>query len=101
MKGAIEVMKHMGENGDPEVMWKMESIIKNLKQKEEDLEGLEALSRSLIKKERESNDELQAARNELISVSFCFFLLFFLFFYFLMYRIVIFRSILLLFLLIQ
>ncbi|KAA8543870.1 hypothetical protein F0562_021953 [Nyssa sinensis] len=68
MRGAIQVMKHMGEDGDMEVKRKMESIQKDLKEKEEDLDGLEALNQALIVKERKSNDELQEARKELINI---------------------------------
>ncbi|KAL5580990.1 hypothetical protein UlMin_013432 [Ulmus minor] len=38
-----------------------------LKDKEEDLEAMEALNQALIVKERRSNDELQQAREELIN----------------------------------
>lgn len=41
----------------------------SLKQKEEDLEQMEATIQSLIVKERASNDELQGVREELINVS--------------------------------
>ena len=41
----------------------------SLKQKEDDLEHMEAIIHSLIVKERASNDELQVVRAELINVS--------------------------------
>lgn len=66
MKGAVEVMKHMTEE-DIEAKKKMESIQEVLKEKEEELEALDALNQTLIAKERRSNDELQDARKELIS----------------------------------
>lgn len=68
MKGAVEVMKHMTEE-DIEAKKKMESIQEVLKEKEEELEALDTLNQTLIAKERRSNDELQDARKELISVS--------------------------------
>jgi len=34
MRGAIEVMKHMSEDGDVEIKRKMESIEKDLQEKE-------------------------------------------------------------------
>ena len=68
MRGALQVMKHMGEE-DLEVQRKMEAIKLDLKDKEEDLEAMEELNQALIIKERKSNDELQDARKELISVS--------------------------------
>ncbi|KAL4571067.1 hypothetical protein LXL04_017817 [Taraxacum kok-saghyz] len=66
MKGAIEVMKHMPEE-DMEAKKKFDSIKEELKEKEEELEDLEALNQALIVKERKSNDELQDARKELIA----------------------------------
>ncbi|XP_057978958.1 protein INVOLVED IN DE NOVO 2 [Malania oleifera] len=67
LKGTLNVMKHMGDEGDTEVMKKMEEIFKLLREKEGSLEDLEALYQTLIVKERMSNDELQDARKELIS----------------------------------
>lgn len=67
MKRALQVMKHMGEDGDVEMKKKMDTIKEELKDKEEELEGLELLNQALIVKERKSNDELQEARKELIS----------------------------------
>lgn len=68
MKWAVEVKKHVTE-GDLEAKKEMESIQNDLKEKEEELEGLEELNQALIVKERMSNDELVEARKELISVS--------------------------------
>lgn len=68
MKGALEVMKHMSDE-DSEAKKKVDSIRKNLKEKEEELEDLEALNQTLIIQERKSNDELVEARKELIAVS--------------------------------
>lgn len=65
-------MKHMGADGDEEVMKKVEVILKDLREKEGESEDLEALNQTLIVKERKSNDELQDARKELINVSFSF-----------------------------
>ncbi|XP_052209173.1 factor of DNA methylation 4-like [Diospyros lotus] len=67
MRGAIEVMKHMSEDGDMETKRKMESIEKDLQEKEEELDDLGALSQALIVKERYTNEELQGARKELIN----------------------------------
>lgn len=71
MRGALHVMKHMGEDGDMEVKKNMDAIKEDLKEKEEELESMEALQQALVIKERKSNDELQEARKELISVSVC------------------------------
>ena len=77
MRGALLVMKHMGGDGDGdmEVQKKIGTIQEDLKQKEEELEGLEALNQALVVKERKSNDELQDAWKELINVSVHFLIL--------------------------
>lgn len=67
-------MKHMGDDGDMEIMKKIDTMLNVLREKEGELEDLEALNQALIVKERKSNDELQEARKELISVSIYFFL---------------------------
>uniref|UniRef100_A0A5B7ATY4 Factor of DNA methylation 1-5/IDN2 domain-containing protein n=1 Tax=Davidia involucrata TaxID=16924 RepID=A0A5B7ATY4_DAVIN len=69
MKGALLVMKHMGEDADLEVKKKMDAIQEDLKQKEVELEDLEALNQALIVREHKSNYELHEARKELID--FC------------------------------
>ncbi|CAK9146347.1 unnamed protein product [Ilex paraguariensis] len=50
----------------------LHTIKQNLEEKEEELEGLEALNQVLIVKEHKSCQELQEARNELINASFLF-----------------------------
>ncbi|XP_074366478.1 factor of DNA methylation 4-like [Apium graveolens] len=67
MRGAVEVMRPISDGGDAEAKKKMESLEETLKEKEEDLEGLEDLNQALIIKERKTNDELQDARKELIN----------------------------------
>ena len=69
MKGALGVKKHMGEDGDTNNKKKMDIIEEALKDRDEDLEAMEALNQALIVKERRSNEELQQARKELINVS--------------------------------
>ena len=69
LRGALNVMKHMEDDGDVEVLGKMDAIIKNLREKEGELNDLEALNQTLIVRERKSNDEVQDARKELINVS--------------------------------
>ncbi|XP_026449062.1 factor of DNA methylation 1-like [Papaver somniferum] len=51
------------DDADLESKKKLEELTKDLK---EEIEGLEALNQTLTVKERESNDELQDARKELI-----------------------------------
>nr|POF25798.1 protein involved in de novo 2 [Quercus suber] len=60
-------MKHMGDDGDVEILEKVDTILKQLRDKEGELEDLEALNQTLIVKERKSNDELQEARKELVN----------------------------------
>ncbi|KAB1225957.1 hypothetical protein CJ030_MR1G006675 [Morella rubra] len=67
MRGALQVMKHMGDDGDMEVKTKMDEIGKDLNEKEEELAHMEELNQTLIVKERKTNDELQEARKELIN----------------------------------
>lgn len=70
LKGNLNVMKHMvGDDGDLEVLNKVEDIHKSLREKEGEYEDLQALNQALIIKERKSNDELQEARKELVTVS--------------------------------
>ncbi|XP_019235831.1 PREDICTED: factor of DNA methylation 4-like [Nicotiana attenuata] len=64
LKGATQVMRHMGDGQD--VKKKLDEIQESLKEKEEELEDLEALNQALVVKERRANVELQDARKELI-----------------------------------
>ncbi|EEF30946.1 conserved hypothetical protein [Ricinus communis] len=68
MKGALQVMKHMGDDEDLDAKKKMDVIQQELKEKEEELEDLKTCNQTLIIKERMNNDELQDARKELLSV---------------------------------
>ncbi|CAK9135624.1 unnamed protein product [Ilex paraguariensis] len=67
LRGTLNVMKHMGDDGDLEILKKVESMQKMLREKEGDFDDLESLNQTLIVKERKSNDELQEARKELIN----------------------------------
>ncbi|GAB4850493.1 hypothetical protein Ancab_029799 [Ancistrocladus abbreviatus] len=66
LKGKLEVMKHLGDDDDAAVKKKMEEMTEELQEKEDDLTDMESLNQTLLTKERQSNDELQAARKELI-----------------------------------
>lgn len=66
LKGNLNVMRYMGGDEDVEVKERVEAMVKNLEEREGELENLEALNQALIVKERKSNDELQEARKELI-----------------------------------
>lgn len=68
LKGKLEVMKHLGDEDDAAVQKKVKEITDELAQKIEDLADLEEVNQVLIVKERQSNDELQEARKELIKV---------------------------------
>ena len=65
----------MEDDEDAEVLKKVDTLQKDLRDKEQSLEELDALNQALIVKERESNDELQEARKALVDVS-VFFLIF-------------------------
>lgn len=69
LRGKLNVEKHMGDEGDLEVLKKVDAVIKAMREKEAELEDLEALNQSLIVQERKSNDELQDARKEIVEVS--------------------------------
>ncbi|XP_042066191.1 factor of DNA methylation 1-like [Salvia splendens] len=67
LKGKLEVMKHMGGDDDAAVQQKINQMNEQLQEKKENLDGLEDLNQQLLAKERQSNDELQEARKELIA----------------------------------
>ncbi|XP_022765144.1 protein INVOLVED IN DE NOVO 2 isoform X2 [Durio zibethinus] len=67
LRGSLNVIRHMGDEDDIEVLKKMEASLKELREKEGELEDLEALNQTLIVRERKSNDELQEARKEMIN----------------------------------
>lgn len=67
LRGAVLVMKHMGED-DVDEKKKLDAIKMELQDKEEEWEGIEQMHQTLVIKERKTNDELQDARKELISV---------------------------------
>lgn len=67
LRGSLNVMKHIEDEGDQEVLKKVDTLLKSLREKEEEYDGLEALNQTLIVKERNSNDELQDARKELVN----------------------------------
>ncbi|XP_059300535.1 factor of DNA methylation 4-like [Lycium ferocissimum] len=66
LRGSMEVMRLMNEEGDLEAKKKLDSIQEEIKESEEELESLETLNQALIIKERLTNDEVQEARKELI-----------------------------------
>ncbi|XP_051136179.1 factor of DNA methylation 1-like [Andrographis paniculata] len=66
IKGKLDVLKHMGGDDDDAVQQKVDKMKEQLKNKVDELEDLEELHNQLFTKERESNDELQEARQALI-----------------------------------
>ncbi|EEF35059.1 factor of DNA methylation 1 [Ricinus communis] len=67
LKGKLQVIKHLGDQDDAAVQRKMKEMADELEQKEEDFGDMENLHHTLVVKERQSNDELQDARKELIA----------------------------------
>ncbi|OIW16946.1 hypothetical protein TanjilG_08336 [Lupinus angustifolius] len=67
LKGKLQVMKHLGDEDDAAVQNKMKEMNDELLDKQDNLENMELMNNTLITKERESNDELQKARKELIA----------------------------------
>ncbi|EMS64523.1 hypothetical protein TRIUR3_35150 [Triticum urartu] len=63
LNGTLQVMKHLEGDDDGDIHDKMEKLSEKL---EHERKRLEELSGELVRKERESNDELQEARKELI-----------------------------------
>jgi len=63
LNGTLQVMKHLEGDDDGDIHEKMEKLSERL---EHEKKRLEDLSGYLVRKERESNDELQQARKELI-----------------------------------
>ncbi|XP_040867886.1 kinesin-like protein KIF20B [Glycine max] len=66
LKGSLSVLKHMEDDEDAEILNKVDTLQKDLRDKEQSLQDLDALNQTLIIKERESNDELQEARQALV-----------------------------------
>ncbi|KAL2539945.1 Protein INVOLVED IN DE NOVO 2 [Abeliophyllum distichum] len=67
LRGKLNVMRHVEGEGDLEVLKNVDSLHKSLREKEGELEDLLALNQTLVVQERNSNDELQDARKELVN----------------------------------
>ncbi|KAK4851187.1 hypothetical protein QYF36_013067 [Acer negundo] len=67
MRGALQVMKYMGDDEDMKVGKNIDALQEELKEKEEEYQETEQLNQTLIITERKINDELQGARKELIN----------------------------------
>lgn len=68
LRGKLEVVKHMEGDG-VDVKKRTEELNKDLQDRIDAMEDLEELNQALIIKERMTNDELQDAKSELISVT--------------------------------
>ncbi|KAK6117902.1 hypothetical protein DH2020_048350 [Rehmannia glutinosa] len=68
LRGKLNVVKHMGDEGDLEVLNKVDLLLKALREKEAELGDLDSLNQTLIIQERMKNEELQDARKELVNV---------------------------------
>ncbi|KAK7285223.1 hypothetical protein RJT34_19986 [Clitoria ternatea] len=66
LKGSLNVLKHIEDDEDAEVLKKVDGLQMDLRDKEQSLQDLDELNQTLIIKERQSNDELQEARKELV-----------------------------------
>ncbi|KAI3737526.1 hypothetical protein L2E82_27530 [Cichorium intybus] len=66
LKGKLQVMKHLGDEDDAAVQEKIKKLNNDLQSKMEEMDDMENLNQTLVVKERQSNDELQEARKELI-----------------------------------
>lgn len=66
LKGKLLVMKHRGDDNDEGIKQKMKELNEQLEGKISEMDVMENLNQTLIIKERESNDELQETRKELI-----------------------------------
>ncbi|KAF2301482.1 hypothetical protein GH714_025015 [Hevea brasiliensis] len=66
LKAKIQMMKHLGNANNAALQKKMKMMTAELEQKDEDLVFVESLNQTLIMKERQTNDELQEGRKELI-----------------------------------
>ncbi|KAM3694973.1 hypothetical protein ACB098_07G094600 [Castanea mollissima] len=67
IKGKLQVMKHHKDYDDAAVQKKMKEMNDELQEKVEDLNDLESTNKVLIVKDRQSNDDLQETRKELIA----------------------------------
>ncbi|KAE9594387.1 hypothetical protein Lal_00001398 [Lupinus albus] len=68
LQGKLNVLKHMKDDDeDAEILNKVDTLMKELREKEEAFQDLDEMNNALIAKQRKSNDELQDARNELLN----------------------------------
>ncbi|GFQ03493.1 protein involved in de novo 2, partial [Phtheirospermum japonicum] len=76
LRGKLNAVKHMGDEGDLEVLNKVEMLLRAMKEKERELQELDSLNQTLIVQEHKMNEELHDARKEMIKMRFLFFLMY-------------------------
>ncbi|EPS61376.1 hypothetical protein M569_13419, partial [Genlisea aurea] len=67
LRGKAEVMKHMEDGGNVEVLKQVDELQKQLREKEQDLEIADASYQDLVVHDFKKNTELQEARKELVA----------------------------------
>ncbi|CAN8270115.1 unnamed protein product [Cochlearia groenlandica] len=67
LKGQLNVIRLMELDGGAEIVNKVETFLRDISEKEEDLAHVNKFNQDLVVQERKSNDELQEARTALIS----------------------------------
>ncbi|KAL6581055.1 hypothetical protein OROMI_006978 [Orobanche minor] len=67
LRGKLNVVKHMGDEGDLKVLNKVEMLLKAMREKEGELHELDSLNQTLIVQEHKINIELQDARKEMVN----------------------------------
>ncbi|MFS7907098.1 hypothetical protein Hanom_Chr01g00067291 [Helianthus anomalus] len=66
LKWKVKVLKHLGDEDNTAIQEQIKKMNDELEAKMEEMGDLEDMNQTLVVKERESNDELQDARKELI-----------------------------------
>ena len=67
LRGNLEVRKHMGEE-DAKSKEMLDKLHEELKERDEEMESIDSINQALIIKQRRTNDELEEAKKELITV---------------------------------
>ncbi|KAL3650164.1 hypothetical protein CASFOL_006567 [Castilleja foliolosa] len=67
LRGKLNIVKHMGDECDLEVLNHVEMLLRAMREKERELEELESLNQTLIVQEHKTNEELQDARKEMVN----------------------------------
>ncbi|KAK9066047.1 hypothetical protein SSX86_015449 [Deinandra increscens subsp. villosa] len=68
LKGKLQVMKHLDDEDDTAVQEQIKKMNDELEAKMEEMDGVQEMIQTPAVKERQSNDEMQEARKELIKL---------------------------------